>query len=342
MEDRQWTGKEIIKGKTLPFMVLTIIFTYIMNNVANNALTYLLNIKNTSLMTTNYSFGILGIVAVVPAALISIWIIKITLKIRCRFISVSDEPTLEYKHERKQSQEKKFKWYNIYGIILGYFFLIFLFNISNKLIGYTNNMNPFLSAIIYIGMMVASIITSVIGVKILNKTMVEKTNTNRDLLDDIQEGLYDSDFVNIQEKNQTTKLLETGTIGSVKNALKYLKIQRWLKTIGKASAFVTGLLFLVTFGVADFVGGEISTSNTGSSSNRFRPSFGRNSEIKKQEKNDALWKANQKQKEADYARSQAIKQAQYNPNTHYMNKKYNHAKYKQNEANDAYNKAKDL
>ncbi len=347
-KERQWTVKEILRGKTLPFIALSAFFTYSINNGANKLLTHWLNINNTTMMRQNYSFGIVGAIFVIPAVLLSLGILKIVLKTKSVFIPVSNDPFLEDEAKRIESQEKQFKWYSVYGIVLGYFFLGTMVNLGrNKWLKYVAASdklqdNIYLETAGYSAIMFTCLISTILAVMVVNKIMIKKTGTNKDLLKDINQGRYESKFSNTQEKNETIKLLQVGRLGSVKSALTYLKIQRWLTTIGKGSIFITSLIFVFTFGVINFIGDSMieairNTFVTGNSG--FSPEDAR---AKKQAKSDATWDANQKQKEANHSFNQAAKQAAYNSNTHHSTTKNNHFINKQNEANEAKRKARNL
>ena len=317
----KWTSKEIIKGKTLPFIVMTVFFTYIINVLANRSLTYLLNIGSTSTWTHIYGFGVLGIIFAIPAAFISIFIIKIGLKIKGTSRPKSNDPLHEYKAEREENQEKQFKWHNIYGIVLGYFFLGFIFNLSKKLTQYIHTTGlqdrPILESNISLLITIACIVITVKVVKTLNKIMIEKTNTNKEVMYDVMEGIYDSDFSNIQQKDRTLKLLEMGKVSSVKSALTYLKTQKWVRNFGIFSLAITSILFLATFGVVNFFAKEAIVTS-GRISGGSVGNFSENNRVDKETRNHARWDAEEKKKKANYAQHQANKQAAYNPNTYHI------------------------
>lgn len=69
-----------IKGNTgrekFAFLTLTLILTFIFNNIADKGLNYIMNFDNQTIYTYNYSFGIFGLLLVIPAAVLSIWIIN--------------------------------------------------------------------------------------------------------------------------------------------------------------------------------------------------------------------------------------------------------------------------
>ena len=82
-ESRIW--RKFGNGKTLHFIVYTWIFAVIFNNIADRELTKLLNANNETIFTYNYSFGATGLILVIPAALLSLGIVVVLVKIRDRF-----------------------------------------------------------------------------------------------------------------------------------------------------------------------------------------------------------------------------------------------------------------
>ncbi|MUV37070.1 hypothetical protein JNUCC1_00876 [Lentibacillus sp. JNUCC-1] len=77
--------KAIIKGNALLFTVLTIFFYKTVSNAADQGLTQLLNMNNESIYTYNYSFGMTGLLLIIPAALFTLLIIKGLLLIKNKF-----------------------------------------------------------------------------------------------------------------------------------------------------------------------------------------------------------------------------------------------------------------
>lgn len=82
-KSENWSLKEIVKGKPIPFILLTLVFTKAFNEAADYGLTYYFNLNNDHpLYTYNYSLGKFGIILAIPAALLSIWIIKMFIKFK--------------------------------------------------------------------------------------------------------------------------------------------------------------------------------------------------------------------------------------------------------------------
>lgn len=77
-KSQKWTLTETIKGNPIAIILLSFIFTKALNEVVEYGLTYYLNSNNDHpLYTYNYSLGKFGIILAIPAALLSIWIVKI-------------------------------------------------------------------------------------------------------------------------------------------------------------------------------------------------------------------------------------------------------------------------
>src|SRR5690625_4135437 len=78
-----WTVKNILKGKTILFIIITLILTKVFYEAANKALNLYLNqFNNHSIYTHNYSFGKYGLILIIPAAIITILILKLYVKMR--------------------------------------------------------------------------------------------------------------------------------------------------------------------------------------------------------------------------------------------------------------------
>ncbi|MGN8046080.1 hypothetical protein [Bacillus altitudinis] len=81
-ESKIW--RNISFYKTLHFIVYTWILTTIFNNIADKELTKFLNANNETIYTYNYSFGATGLILVIPAALLGLFIVIVLVKIRDR------------------------------------------------------------------------------------------------------------------------------------------------------------------------------------------------------------------------------------------------------------------
>ena len=81
--ENNWTVKNILKGKAILFIIITILLTKIFYEIANKGLNIYLNQFNDHpLYTHNYSFGKYGLILVIPAAIFTILILKLYVKLR--------------------------------------------------------------------------------------------------------------------------------------------------------------------------------------------------------------------------------------------------------------------
>ncbi len=83
----KWTLKEILMGKLIPFILLTLSLTKVLNEAVNYGMTYYVNLNNNMehpLYTHKvlFALGKFGIILAIPAALISIWIINMFIKFK--------------------------------------------------------------------------------------------------------------------------------------------------------------------------------------------------------------------------------------------------------------------
>ena len=81
--ENNWTVKDILKGKTILFIIITLILTKVFYETANKGLNLYLNqFNNHPIYTHNYSFGKYGLILIIPAAIITILILKLYVKMR--------------------------------------------------------------------------------------------------------------------------------------------------------------------------------------------------------------------------------------------------------------------
>lgn len=102
------------------------------------------------------------------------------------------------------------------------------------------------------------------------------------------------------------------------------------------------IMYLGLFIIAIISSGG-STSGQGQTYRSSAPNWSPNyTNDRRKEKEKAEWEARQKQKDADYALKYADKQARYNANTTHFDNRLNRALLKQQEANEAAKKARNL
>lgn len=81
--ENKWTIKNILKGKTILFIIITLLLTKVFYEFANKGLNMYLNQFNDHpLYTHNYSFGKYGLILIIPAAIFTILILKLYVKMR--------------------------------------------------------------------------------------------------------------------------------------------------------------------------------------------------------------------------------------------------------------------
>lgn len=321
-KNEPWSMLEIIKGKTFLFLVLTIILTFLFKNIANDSLNYFLNKNNDSFYSPQYSFGLYSYILALPASLLSILIIKTWLKLRNFFQKPSNNKAIYKEYEQKIHQEKKFKWYSLYGIAIGFFVVLpILLKITNDpLEKYINNDFAYMTANATI------LFTSVLSSFIINKIMIHITNTNEDLLSEISLGKYDSHFKNEQDKTKIIKILKRGRMSSVKGALFYLFVLQSLIIVSKWFIYT----FLAMISVVDNAMGRSNSKSRTLSKNNAHSNYPDN---KKNIKKEAQRDAKNKQEKANAAWKHAGKQARHNPNTIHLKERLKKAESLQKSAN---------
>ncbi|MEZ0481645.1 hypothetical protein [Planococcus sp. SSTMD024] len=110
--------KEIPEDKKLLFLAISLILTFILNNIANRGFSNLMNFVNQPVYPSTYSIGIFGILLIIPAALFSAWIVNSLDGLQHRLLNSRFADTLRpvsfwmkknmgYKAKRKKSSAKR-------------------------------------------------------------------------------------------------------------------------------------------------------------------------------------------------------------------------------------------
>lgn len=339
IKNNEWTFKEILKGKTFTVIVLTLFFTYFINSGASKLVTYYMNIDNTAVWDWNFNFGFLAVIFIPPALFISLMLIKTVLRITGIIKPNSYDPSLAYKTEREASHGKQFKWYNTYGIIVGYMFLTTILKVSDNtwanIVSSSNKLenSPILSTFIQLFIMIMCFVIAFKVVKQLNKLMIGKTQTNKGLLEDISNGFYDKELKTFQNKQKAVEFLKLGKVSSIRSALVYLKIQKVITGLGVFSVIITLILFIGSFGVLNFFMKEATIAAASAGGGPTFSSYDKKPISSHNEQKNTNWERNLKEKKAQHAQHYANKQANYNPKSH-------EAKSAQNRANKFWKDAK--
>lgn len=139
MGANSWTVKNIVKGKSILFVIITLILTKIFYELANKGLNVYLNQSNDHpLYTPNYSFGKYGLLLIIPAAILTIIILKIYIKIRNKPYQnesdLSPANVRNFKDKITSVLSSKISKYVL--ILIGVIFLIFFIINFSKFITY--------------------------------------------------------------------------------------------------------------------------------------------------------------------------------------------------------------
>lgn len=298
----KWTMKNILTGKTRPVIILTIILTIVFNKLFNQLMTREVIVEGGlySSYTNHFSIGIYGAVFAIPAGFISILIVKFFMNIKKGKPDSFDD-------------ERKFKWYSIYGTVCGFVILFLLANLNSTLADQMEISNVWDGFKWAFAVIIIPVVIAVISAKLLNKVMIRITNTNGKLIEAIQSGRYDAEFSNMDDKNRVLKLLEKGNVSSIKGGLWFLRIRDFTIIV------VGGIIFAMFF-LLDKVTPTIGQRGRGGGWD-YRQS--KLYQERQRLKSEANYTAEQKRKQADYSRRMYVKQANYN------------AKYSQQEWNRA-------
>lgn len=304
---RRYTLKDIILGQTIPFILLTIVLAFILNNYANKGLNAYLNMNNDHpLYTPVYSFGKLGIVFIIPAAMISLFALKLFfIAIRKQSSSATIDST--------DQKGRIFRWYALYGAGLGVLMYRFSFMYLIDYVGSVGS-NDVIQAILMVVTTFGGLAIMVYVVRFINESMVKHTKTNVEILDDIDKGLHDSIFTKNIEKDRVIRFLQRGWTTNLKVAMFYAFIQqqivRFIRFIIKLYLKYIGWIFKQLLqglfsGDSYHYGG--SGDGGGSARNPAKDAY----ELQK-EKDTAHWDVKQKERQAAYSAKHAVKRINYN------------------------------
>lgn len=253
----RWTARAILRAKTLPFLILTILLTLLCNQLADQLFTYVMNIGNTHTYITNYTLGPLGLLFLLPSALLSILLLKIYLHIRGT--AAPEFPLDSHAAMRAQAQlaqDQQFHWSNLYGLAVGYL-LLTLWIFGTRLLP-----REMFSQAIPIWMLLSLLWTVAVffAVKYLNKAMRAKTKTNAAVLAAVACGAYQEIIPADIDVADVCTLLEKGRVTSVQNAIRYLRLRRFLLQIGAIGVLIAIVITLLTLGILNGVASAAGSS----------------------------------------------------------------------------------
>lgn len=225
---RKLTMKETLKDKTASIIILTIILTIAINKLVKGFLTReeIIGEGLYSSRTIHFSLGIYGLIFAIPASLLSTLIVMF-------FMNKVKRQTYSY------NDEINFKWYSIYGTVSGYVILFLLVNLTNT---YASQIlvSDVWDAVKHLAVLfIIPIVFALIFAKSINKIMMRITNTNGGLIQEIEAGRHDEEFVGNDNKTRVLKLLKKGNVHTIKGGLFRLK------TIDFLFMFVNVIIFVL-------------------------------------------------------------------------------------------------
>ncbi|SEO45073.1 hypothetical protein SAMN04488134_107176 [Amphibacillus marinus] len=284
----KWTMKDTLIGRTRSVIILTVLLTMAIIRIVNQLLTHEVVQENGMVTTFHFSLGIYGLVFAIPAGLISILIVKF-------FVNIKKDKTNAIQGDRT------FKWYSIYGTICGFIILMPLIDLLRT---YTAEMlvTNVWEGFQMLGILFMPIIIAIVFARLINYVLIQITNTNGYLIEQIKAGHYHSDLPNDEVKSKVIKLLETGRVSTIKGGLVLLRVRNAILTVGGGILFALFFLFRMAApkmeGTNPAIGGDYSQSNIHNARRRL--------------KDQAYYNAEQKRKQADHSRRRYISQANYN------------------------------
>lgn len=325
----RWTSKEIVSGKTLSTIILTIISSVVLIKVANALITLVGNIGNTNRFTRNYSFGIFSVIFIIPAIVLSIEILKVITNREAVDIKTVYQQEAIAVHKR----ETKFKWRWVYSLVIGYIIMIIFFK-ANTLIFLNEQVGSLKFIMRTLLGFIVCLASPIILSNIINYIMIKVTQTNKELIEEIRLGKHNEQipqvYMNDRDLSGIIKILKKAEALRINSAVSVYSAKEEISNMCKASAIVglvLGVIIVVfTMGATSSLESEIVDNIKGFNGN---PDVNKN---KNNNKNDAFFKANEASKKAYYDQYQANKAAQYNSNSYDAYAKQNYANNSRQEA----------
>jgi len=238
----KWSIIETIKGKTFPILVTSYICHTWMNKFC------VAWFESKEVFFNSIGLSLVALFCYLPAivaAILLVWIYQNNKNVnKMMVVGVS--------LEELERREKRFKWHGLFGLVIGYILWGLVIAIFTPMVSELN----FLTMLaIVVGIPVLVIVTY----NPINKKMVEKTGTNRELIAEYKSGLYNQllpeDCMSETDKKGILVCLEKAETHTVRGAIYVHRAKRFLKKIagvgGVIGLAVAGILLLISFGVVN-------------------------------------------------------------------------------------------
>lgn len=313
----QWTAKALLRQNPVEFLGLTG-----MGCIAASILQRVLAALGIYGPFTSSIFWIF------LAAALAFLAIRWKIFLRNRYLNqMSPEEAVQFYEE-----DRKFKWNPLYSILLvgmGWFLVYFLFGVIISQLGLT-------SGGLFFVFFVVSIAVAVLVHRWFNRAMIEKTQTNKKLLDEMEQGKYWDEIpdalMNEEDVKKIVKKLAQCKAYTVKDAVRSVQTDKLTKKAAKITAIISvaigGLLAMLFSSCSFDISKELSDEIMGSGSGDDGSSQSiRENEIYKE--NERLFKKHRAKKiayaELDWAKNAVV-------GSSYQSERINAAKYWFNEA----------
>lgn len=243
----KWSVLEVLKGKTFPVLVLVYVVRLLLQKIC------LISLENQMIYLNDTGISIVSTICYLPALVIGVLVVWLYQNQK----DISKMMIADIPLEELERREKKFKWHGLYSILIG-------FTLWGYMIPIGFSMGGFAGFVCMIGTPLLVIVLS----KPINKTLLEKTETNKELIEEFSNGVYNAcipeDLNTKGDWDGVLEVLEKGEAHTIRGAFyvrRFKKAVKKVASVGGVFGTILGvILFIVTFGVANNMGKAIGKS----------------------------------------------------------------------------------
>lgn len=314
MENIKWTDKNILTGKTLPVIVLTLAFHSLLFRLGDSLLYAL--IPSNAVYTI--AMWVVAVVSLAASLLLSLKLLKFVCN---KKLDKMDADAAEAYLRR----ESKFKWHLLFTIgicALAMTVVVAVYGAVSKNMDLTASESSVPSAILIKG--VAAILACVfiiIGGKKLHWHMIQVTATNAELIDEVYCGLHDDKIPNGVTRSDIIGVLYNAAAYSVTTAAIVHVAVTVLKKFGKLMLKILGISTLIALVLAKVAGDGFERQM-----NEMVQGVSASMDATEQQNQEYAARRNATEaakKKAQFSYRQAAKAYNYNPNSYDAYRKKN-------------------
>lgn len=320
---KRWTVKEIIKGKFLWVLLLTILLTYLSTKLINRLFTREVTLDNGFIHTTHFHLNLPAIlILMIPVGFISVFLLQLFFNKFSRQAGPSES-------------HNAFTWYSMYGIVIGFLAFSGLTRLAFTKI-MTQEIETTVQGLLWVGfVLILPAAVSITLTMLLNWGMIRLTKTNRRILAEIEQHQHEHRFKTPELKEKVIKALRLGRASTISGAIIYVRIVSFI--IGTVKLTVAGFVALIAMLASAFSPGNHSGGGSSYTGPGRSVSQGDINAQKAEEKRQAQYQARQDQKQANYSARRFADQ--FNYNARYSKNEWNRYVHDQRKANESRKRA---